>query len=348
MARSKHTTIGDYGHDVLALLYRYGGLTRHQLARLTRLSLPAIYRQITHLRRAGLVTVAKDSAAWQPAGRRGGQAFSVYHLTVPAGAKAGGHAVGVEYDRAALRDYRRIQLPATTAHRVLANEYLISLQEKALADGREAPVEEQWSESGTDLPLFGSGRARTQRRDTSYRYAVIVPDGIFCLDGQRYCLEVESAVRTRQVADKLRDYAGRWRRRLAPNAGELRWHDPDARLEPVIIITAHTEHAYALQSALYERLPAVEGWSEAEAAISAAAGGRVDPRKLVLVAGWDEVRENPLGRVYGPLRKYPEEAGGWEISLADTAAVAAQITPPTTEAARKYVEVEAENKEVAS
>lgn len=355
-ASSKDTTIGAYGHEVLALLYRYGGLNRYQLQRLTGLSLAAVGRQTTHLRRAGLVAIARDSAAWQeghPGGKGNGRPYSVYHLSNPAGAKAGGRAVGVEYDRAAVRDYRRIQMPVTTAHRVLANEYLITLREAALASGLEMPAEEIWSESGTDLPLFGVGRAKAPRKDTSYRYTVIVPDGAFVVDGQRYYLELESGLRTRPVLTKLRDYAGRWRRRLAPNAGEVRWHDPEARLEPVVIVTAHTEHAKSLQRALRERLPEVEGWLEAEAAISEAAGVQIDSRKLILVAGWEEVREDPLGRVYRPARRYPPDASaedGWRVSLADAAAVAARITPPDTEQVRERLEAEAaeESKEVAS
>ena len=332
-------TIGAHGHEVLALLYRYGALTRGQIMRLAGLGRSTASRQIGYLTRGGLVSQTRDAALWQTG--RNGRPQTVHYLTAPSGARAGARELGIENDVVAVRGYRRVGVLYSAAHRVLANEYLISIRDTDPLSDVKAPAEEIHSEANPAFPLFGVATPKTDRKDTTYRFARIVPDGTFVLvfgdgsvDGfeQRYYLELESSLRSRAVAEKLRDYAGRWRRLLTPREGEKRYHDPSVKIEPVIIICQKTGQAASLQRTLRERLANMREWVEASDAVGEASkSGRVDTRQLVLLADWEDVWEDPLRRVYRPLRKYPEEAGGWFVGLRDAADVAGRVRPWTSE-----------------
>ncbi len=320
-------TIGLHGRTLLELMYRYGALTQPQLVRLTALHLSTIKRQLGHLDRAGLLARARDVAGWK---ETSGNARTAYHLTVPAGAKVAAFELGVENDILSLKHYRRIRLPATVSHRVLANEFLISVLEAAEATGVETPPEGVYSESCPGFPLFGTGSAKSDRADSPYKFSRIVPDGVFSLDSQTYLVELETGSNARrELVRKLNDYGGRWRRMLRPNLGERKYHDPDRSPEPVVLLTAQAKHR-KLRTDLRERLPEAEDWAAATEAIREASGNRADPLMLVLVASVDEVRDDPLGRVYRPLRKYPDDLsdGGWRVSLRDAAAISGRILVP--------------------
>lgn len=345
---SKNVVIGLHGHLILALLYRFGALTQPQLVRLTGLHLSNVKRQIGHLTRAGYVAYALDVAGWR---RADGPARRGYYLTVPGGAKIAANVLGIENDYLALRHYRRIRLPGTVAHRLLANEYLIRLLEAA-----GIGAEEVFAESWPFAPIFGSGRPKTDRADSPYRYARIVPDGTFVFSGNRYLLECETGTHARkELASKLSDYAGRWRRMLRPNLGERKFHDPSARPEPVVILTPHEDHK-RMRDYLRAALPTADDWAAADEAIRTVTAerddedqirrdkkGRITSRaeagQLVIVASINEVRADPLARVYRPLFRYPAEisdpapaeAGGqtgWGVSLSDAAALADRIPIP--------------------
>lgn len=324
---AKDVVIGRHGHRILSLLYRYGALTQDQLCRLTGLHISTVKRQVGHLGRAGYVARALDVAGWKPAD---GPARMGYYLNVPRGAKAAAFYLGIENDYLALKHYRRGRLPATVSHRLLGNEYLLTVQEKAA--GVEVPPDEVFSESWPGAPLFGTGTPKSDRENSPFRFSRIVPDGVFVLDGLRYHLEVETGSNTRrELVGKIGDYGGRWRRLLRPNSGERRYHDWDARLEPLVLLVPGAGSAKRLQKVLRERLAEAPEWVEAADAIGEVSGGRADPRQLVLVAGWDEVREAPLSRAYRPLRRYPESLSsedGWKVSLRDAAAITDRIPVP--------------------
>lgn len=340
-------TIGLHGHVILSLLYLFGALTQPQIARITGLHISTVKKQIAHLVRAGYVARALDVARWK---LDDGPARSGYYLTVPSGAKRGADALGIENDYLALKDYRRIRLPGTVAHRLLGNEYLLAVIEAARAAGFEA--EEVSAESYYGFPIFGKGTAKSDRADSPWRYTRIVPDGTFTLGEHRYLLEVETGSHDRrELVGKLNDYASRWRRILRPNRGEKKYHDASARLEPLIILTPTSEHK-RMRDYLRENLPKAPDWAEADALIKAVSGGRAEPGQLVVVAGIDEVRrkdedledeaakdearKKPLSRVYRPLYKYPEEHSGpspsgvpgWRVSLSDAGEISSRIPVP--------------------
>ena len=341
-------TIGLHGRTLLGLLYRHGALTRPQMVRLTGLHESAIDRQLRHLRNAGYVDRIRDVAAWKQTNEN---ARTGYYLTVPAGAKTAAFFEGIENDVLSLKHYRRVRLPGTVSHRLLGNEYLIRLSEAAEDEGLE--VGEVFAESSPDFPLFGSAVPKTSRADTGYRFARLVPDATWTLDGTRYYLEVETGtVARRELVSKIADYAGRWRRILKPNLGERKFHNPHAKIESLIILTPTNEHK-RMRDYLIEHLPDAEDWRDADAAIRAAApekdeNGEIKryksgaikalahPLQLILVAGIEDVRDDPLGRHYSPLRKYPPEhsdpAGdgtpGWRVSLADAAEISSRIPVP--------------------
>ena len=334
-------TIGAHGHEVLALLYRYGALTRGQIMRLTGLGRSTASRQIGYLTRGGLVAQTRDVALWQTG--RNGRPQTVHYLTAPSGARAGARELGVENDVVAVRGYRRVGVLHSAAHRVLANEYLISIRDMTPSPDVKVPAEEIHSEANPAFPLFGVATAKTDRRDTTYRFTRIVPDGAFVFfvgedsaegSGQRYYLELETSknIRSVAVAEKVRDYAGRWRRLLSPREGEKKFHNPAARLEPVVILCQKSGQAASLQRTLRERLPEMEEWTEAAEVVGEhSVGVKVDARQLVLLTDWEDVREDPLGRAYRPLRKYPEDSGGWFVGLQDAATVAARVRPRSKE-----------------
>lgn len=334
---SKRTTFGIHGLKVLRALFRLGAATRQQLSLYLSISEAAVDRQLRHLREANLIALASDMD-----GRSTGRPRAIYYLT-SAGVKAGSRACGIESVPAARDHYDRVDLPGAADHRVLGNDYLLALS-----------ADDIWSESHPGFPLFGAARLpEGGPANAKVSWVRIAPDGRFVLDGlpsgeQRYLLEVENGdLRVSEVTDKVRRYASLWRRMLSPsNSHEARWHDPSARLEPLVIIARETDHAAKLQRKLRERLPGVDGYAEASAAIARASGGESDLRQLVLVAGIEEVRADPLGRVYRPLRPYPEEAGKWSVGLADAAEVAARPKPQETKAeVKKRLKVEAEARE---
>lgn len=331
----------------MGLLYRYGGLTHEQLERVTGRGPSAVDRQLRPLLRSGRVLQARDKAVWQST--KSGRPKSVYYLGVPAGARTGARALGYENDRAATRDYRRIQLPETAPHRVQANEYLIDLQmAAAAAAGVSAPLAEVYGESCPDLPLFGTAVPKSERKDAPYRFARIVPDGVFALfiGGalQRYYLELETGLRKAAVTAKVVDYMGRWRRLVSPNAGELRFHDSGVRLEPLVVLSKTSEDSEKLRAHLTEKLPEHESWSAVQEALRTASDGAVDPRQLVLLSDFAAATHDPLGRVYTPLAKYPAESGGGRVGLRDAATLAGQIKAPPKKKAKARVDAELEAK----
>lgn len=352
-------TIGLYGKLLLGLLYRFGALTRPQLVRLTGLHPSAIDRQLRHLRNAGYVDRVRDVAAWKVSNEN---ARTGYYLTVPAGAKVAAFFEGIENDVLSLKNYRRVRLPGTVSHRLLGNEYLICVSEAASDEGLK--VEEIHSESFWGFPLFSSGRPRS-RADSPYRFGRVVPDGTYTLDGQTYLLEVETGTNVRrELVSKVAAYAGRWRRMLKPNLGERKFHSADARPEPVVILTPTSEHK-RMRDYLLDNLPDADDWAAADDAIRAAAPEKDDsgqikrhksgaikalayPLQLILVAGIEDVRGDPLGRHYSPLRKYPPEhsdpAGdgtpGWRVGLRDAAAIAKRIPIPEKPAGAKKLKKE--------
>lgn len=328
---SRTTTIGLHTRTVLANLFRHGALPVSQLVRITGLSESAVHRQLRYLDGAGYLARARDASKWTPSSP--GRPKTVYYLTVPHGAKAGARELGIENDFLSLRHYRRCGLPAAASHRVLGNEYLLTVSE---AGGDEVPEDEIYSESCPEFPLFGSGVAKTERADSPYRFARIVPDGVFEVCGYRYLLEVETKPYGRpELVSKFSDHAGRWRRKLRPNIGERKHHDAAATLEPVIILTPTVEHK-RMRDYLRKHLPDSEDWSAGDEAIREASEGNAEAGQLIIVAGIEEVRGNPLGRVYRPLYKYPPEHSspspsgvpGWRVSLKDAAEISARIPVP--------------------
>ena len=325
------STIGLHGHEVLGLLYRYGCLTLTQLQRLTDLSESGAKRQLGYLIDAGYVARARDVAGWQK--RSTGRPKTAYYLTVPNGAKAGAFSLGIENDYLALRHYRRVRLPGTVAHRLLSNEYLLAVRE---AGDDAVPDEEIFSEASPGLPLYGTGTPKSERADSPFKYTRVVPDATWTVSGQTYFLETETRFYGRpELTKKLSDYAGRWRRKLRPkNVGEKKHHDPSG-LEPVVILTPTDEAADRLHKYLRERLPDSEEWASAAEAIRAASiedgKPKATPGMLVLFAGFEEIQNDPLARVYTPLRKYTEALVGADlqrVSLQDAAAVSQKITVP--------------------
>lgn len=326
---ARDLTIGLRGHEILGDLFRYGALTRPRIMELTGLNEAAMDRQLRHLRNGGLVARAKDVASWR---EEEGAARTGYYLTSPKGVQIAALEHGIENDYLSLRHYRRIRLPGTLSHRLAANGCLLAVREKAEKAGVEVPPEEVYCESWPGAPLFGTGRPKSDRENSPYRFTRIVPDGTFVLDSLRYYLEVETGTNARrELVEKLAGYAGLWRRRLRPNEGEKKYHDPRARLEPVVLLTAEPESAKRLQKHLRERLPETDDWAGAAEVIGEVSGGRADPRQLILLAGVEEASSNPLGRVYQPLRKYPEtlsDSDGWRVSLADASAISGRIPVP--------------------
>lgn len=329
------TTIGVHGQTFLTLLYRYGALTRVQLMALSGVPERSMDRQLRYLEDAGYVAQARDAAGWKPGAA--GRPKSAYYLVLPAGVKAAAFYSGIENDYLAPKNYRRVGVPAKAAHRVLGNEYLIAVAKAAKNEDLKA--EEIFSESCPTFPMFGTGTPKSDRADSPYRFSRIVPDGTFDLDGQTYLLEVETGTHARkELVSKLGCYAGRWRRMLRPNLGERKFHNPRAKIESLIILTPSPEHK-RMRDYLRKHLPDAPDWAEADALIKAVSGGEAEAGRLVIVAGIDEVRDDPLGRVYRPLYRYPEEhsdpapswAGGqtgWGVSLADAAAISARIPVP--------------------
>ena len=292
-------------------------------------------RQLRYLEDAGYVAQARDAAGWKPGAA--GRPKSAYYLVLPAGVKAAAFYSGIENDYLAPKNYRRVGVPAKAAHRVLGNEYLIAVSEAA--KNRGLTVSEVYSEASPHLPLFGSGVPKSERADSPYRFSRIVCDGTLTLADYPYFLEVETGTHARaELVKKLNDYAGRWRRMLKPNLGERKFHNPRAKIESLIILTPSPEHK-RMRDYLRKNLPDAPDWAEADALIKAVSGGEAEAGRLVIVAGIDEVRDDPLGRVYRPLFRYPKEhsdpapdwAGGqtgWGVSLADAAAIAQKIKVP--------------------
>lgn len=322
---------------VLALLYRYGALTRTQLERLTGLHYAALKRTLGHLVEGGYVLRSNDVAGW--VSRSAGRPQMAYYLSLPLGAKTGAFALGIENDVMALKHYRRVRLPGTASHRLLANEYLILVSEHA---GDNLDASETFSESCPDFPLFGAGVPASNRADTKYRFARIVSDGKWTLGGTIYLLECETGTDARkELVGKLSDYAGRWRRQLKPNRGERKFHSGDAP-EPVILLTPSSEHK-PMRDYLRKHLPDSPDWAAGDQAIREASNNQAEAGQLVIVAGIDEVRGDTLGRVYRPLYRYPEECSGpspsgvsgWRVSLKDAGVISARIAVPDKSSIRK-------------
>lgn len=330
---SKGTTVGVHGPVLVALLYRYGSLTNEQICRLTGLHRRVVSEQLKHLSTGGRITEIRDMAV--PKKSPHGRPPSTYYLTAPRGVRSGSRELGIENDWTSSRDYKRVNAVVTAAHRVRANEYLLALQAAGTSQGIEAPVEEVWAESNPGFPLFGSAVPKNDREDTSYVHTRIVPDGAFALDVsgalQRYHLEYESKLRPGDVVEKVSKYAGRWRRLIAPsNKGERKYHDPAARLEPLVIITKTSEDAKSLQRSLRERLVKTGALAaEVEAVQRASSGRQIDPCQFVLLAGVEEALADPLGRVYRPLVKHLEEGGAWSVSLEAAGVLAGKVTVPS-------------------
>lgn len=313
----KATTTGAHGPLLLGLLYRYGALTRQQIVRLTDLHERTVSRQLGYLVESSRVLEDRDASSVQTA--TGGKPRTVYSLS-PTGVQAGARRHGVENDVVASKGYKRVNIKVSLDHRLAANEYLFAVRDAAVSKGYECPADELWSESNPGFPLFGSATARTDRKDTSYRYSRIVPDGVFGFsikdDLRRYHVEVETAVRTGAVVEKVADYAARWRRLTAPaNKGERKFHDPHAKLEPLVILAPSAESAKSLQRSLRERLPETGGFGSAVEAVLAASGRQIDLRQLVVIAGVEEAMADPLGYIYRPLVKLPDNGGGWHVPL---------------------------------
>ncbi len=342
------TTVGLHGHEILSFLYRYGALTRTQIERLTGLHRSAIERQLGHLVKGDYVLRSRDVAGW--VSRSAGRPPTAYYLSLPLGARTGAFVLGNENDALALKHYRRVRLPGTTSHRLLGNEYLIATIEAARNGRSETGA--VYSESCPHFPLFGSGTPKTPRADSPYRFSRIVPDGTFTLSETVYLLEVETGtVARKELLQDISNHAGRWRRLLAPNRGEKKFHNPHAQLEPVVILTPDANHK-PMRDYLRKHLPDAPDWAEANETIREASGGRAEPGQLIIVAGIDEVLKKDeetgevaneaLTRVYRPLWRYPKELSdpapsgvpGWRVSLADAGRLAARITvPPKKEVA---------------
>ena len=307
------TTIGLHGYEILSLLYRFGALTINQVERLTGLHYAIAKRQLGYLVDAGYVSRTRDVAGWVSRSR--GRTPTAHYLNIPQGAKTGSFALGIENDILALKNYRRVRLPGTIYHRLLGNEYLITVSKagsKAAkkAKKKELKVKEIYSESCPDFPLFGSGIPKTGRADTRYQFARIVPDGTFVFNSHTYLLEVETGtVAHKEFLKDISNYAGRWRRLLTPNKGERKFHNPDARLEPLIILTPTDQHK-PLRDYLRKHLPDAEDWRAGDKAIREASGGKAQAGQLIIVAGMEEVSDEPLSRSYRPLYKYPPECSG--------------------------------------
>lgn len=347
-ARKKNSTsVGIHGHMLLGLLYRYGALTHVQIERLSGLGPSAVDRQFRPLQKSGRVLQARDMNLWDSPGT--GCPPSIYHLGMPAGARAGARALGLENDRWALQDYRRIRLPDTAVHRVQANEYLIRVL-RAAPESVTVPFDELYSEACPDFPLFGSKTPKTDRKDSKWKTASIVPDGVFALDlldaRQHYYLELESELRKKHVLAKVRDYMGWWRRTIRPNAAEVQHHDSTHRLEPLIILSRTPRDHGNLHEHLRAAVPELDDYEDCRAAISEASGGAVSPLELILLAPYGSATLRPHNDIYKNLepKSFVEPA---PVSLRDAAENAGRISIPAKKDARARVKAEQEAAEEA-
>lgn len=350
--KTRSTTYGIYGHGFLAMLYRYGALTHVQLEILGDLGPSAVDRQLKPLMRSGRVVKAGDKTLWDAPAT--GAPKALYHLSVPVGAKAGARALGEDNDRSALRDYRRIKLPDTVVHRVECNEYLISLQ-AIPPEGARVPFESVFSESNPDFPLFGSGRPKSERKDAPYRYTAIVPDAVFGLEfgsgdkkyTQHYHLELESELRKKKVLEKVRDYMGRWRRLVKPNAGEVRFHDPEHRLEPLVVLSRTIPDFEKLHEHLKKQVPELEDYEAAREALWKASGGSVSPLDMVLLAPHGVAVAAPQRSRYKTLAG-DKSVNSSTVSLVEASERAGKIELPNKKSARTRAVAEQEAAEAAA
>jgi hypothetical protein len=325
-------SIGAHGELALLWMYRLGGVTIRQFARLANISYDAASRALAKLRQNRLADSIENPAAWQRVGR--GRVGKFYFLCGQ-GVAYGALMNGVESERQARRAYRRCQMPAHNSHAVLRNEFLLSLSEATQGTYREleVPRGSWWSESCPDFPVLGAAWAPDAgRANAKFRYELVEPDGTFELQlpedptderweegwhgaspqagiGCRYLLEVEPGVRTAEVISKVRRLCGVWLRTLDRDVGPC-GGGPGPGIWPVLFLFRSSAGAKRMR----DRISRAARSGDPGLAPYAEFVRRVGYHGVyfALFAGWDELREvGPWGWAYWVLDD-PTDPDDWD------------------------------------
>lgn len=314
-------------------------------------SLVVARRTLKALREHGLAEGIYVRREW--AGRLHGRP-EVFNRLRKAGGGEGiimGAVAAGEDGTQAFQNYRRVWSGGGIPHAAMRVDYFIELLKGADAAEAEVDPEELRSETYGAYPLIGSrlpdvdaageprrrgarGTARARRM-----YSRVVPDGEFRINfngvSSDYYLEVERRTNARVVAEKVERYAGRWLRVMGGGNPYAAIREdglaPINEIRPLVIL--HHDHrrarrsnpreaagAPALRDALRDRLYAGTGHFKMLQGVLERQNQYADPGKMVLVAGWDDVRAwGAYASVYHPVGCYAEEDGEWTVDLAATA-----------------------------
>ena len=323
-------SIGAHGELALMWMYRLGGVTMWQFARLADISYDASWRALSKLEKAKLAVSIENPAAWQRGGL--GRVSKFFYLS-GAGVPYGATLNGVSNERRGRRAYKRCQMPALNSHATLRNEFLLLLSEVTAKGYPElvVPRGTWWSEAFPGFPIFGAAWVPDAgRTNAKYRHELVEPDGTFELYlpedasderweegwhgasraagiGCRYLLEVEPGVRTSEVISKLRRTCGVWLRALDAD-GVSR---PGATgVWPLVLLFRFSEDAKKMR----DRISRVARSEDPRLAPYAEFVRRVGYAGInfALFAGWDELREKgPWDWTYRVLDD-PVDANEWD------------------------------------
>lgn len=308
-------------------------------------------RTLTILREQGLAEGIGIRREWM--GRTHGRHETFHRLRKAGGGDGvvmGAVAAGEDGEKA-LQNYRRAWSGGGILHAAMRVDYFLELLDGAYEAGAKIDPDIVRSETYEAYPLIGArlpdldaageprkrgarGTARARRL-----YSRVVPDGEFhikfnlaCSD---YYLEVERRTNARVVAEKVERYAGRWLRIMGGGNPYAAIREdglaPINEIRPLVIL--HHDHrrarrsnpreaagAPALRDALRDRLYAGTGHFKMLQGVLERQNQYADPGKMVLVAGWDDVRAwGAYASVYHPVGCYAEEDGEWTVDLAATA-----------------------------
>lgn len=325
-------SIGAHGELALTWMYRLGGMTIWQFARLACISYDAAWRALSKLEKVKLAVAIENPAAWQRGGP--GRVGKFFYLVGP-GVPYGAHLNGVSNERRGRRAYKRCQMPGLNSHAVMRNEFLLLLLEAADEGYPElvVPKETWWSEAFPGFPLVGAAWAPDAgRANAKFRHELVDPDGTFELylpedpsderweegwhgaspevgRGCRYLLEVEPGIRTSEVVSKLRRLCGVWLRALDREDGGRGGADRTG-VWPVVFLFRSSSDARRMR----DRISRAARSGDPRLVPYAEFVRRVGPAgpNFALFAGWDKLREKgPWDWTYRLLDD-PVGANGWD------------------------------------